>query len=216
VEYQAKYGLYVRRAKSPTSSALERGSLNLVNDKSELTEAWGSPIDASVETVRQWTHGFRPDAEVLEIGFESGAIPQLLIDAGLCLHLVEASVARLGIFQQMFPEVSSACSETKGCALFSRTFDGVLLCSSTRAMLESKQIALLPRIERLLCTGGRLLIIIPPQNQVPVELDCESSAKNVCERVLRNSGLDILPGLLDRSGYEYVSAVKHVHAGVPD
>jgi len=190
--------------------------LNRANEKNGATEASRrSPIDTAVDTVRQWTHGFRPEAEVLEIGFESGAIPQALIDASLSLHLVEASHTRLGIFRQMFPEVPSACSEAKGCALFSRTFDGVLLCGSTRAMLETKQVALLARIERLLRAGGRLLIILPPQNLEAIDLNGEASAREVCEKVLRYSGLDILPGLLDRSGNEFVSAVKHVCAGVP-
>ena len=190
--------------------------MNRVNDKDGSTEPpRRSPIDTAVDTVRQWTRSFRPEAEVLEIGFESGAIPQVLIDASLSLHLVEASQTRLGIFRRMFPEVPSACSEAKDCAFFSRTFDGVLLCGSTGAMLEPKQVALLARIERLLRAGGRLLIILPPQNQEAVDLNGEASAKDVCERVLSYSGLDILPGLLDRSGNEYVSAAKHVQAGVP-
>jgi hypothetical protein len=187
--------------------------------KSESAEAYGgNPIDACAETVRQWTHGFRPGAEILQIGFEGGTIPQLLIDASLCLHLAEASRTRLGMFRQMFPEVPSACSESAGCDLFSRTFDGVLVCSSMRSMPEVR-VAQLPRIERLLRAGGRLLIIIQLENQTPIDIREESVsmrfAKDASERILRNLGLDILPSLLDRSGYEYVSAVKHVHAGVP-
>jgi hypothetical protein len=201
--------------RQPSGVPWKEDSLNLVNDKNGLTEASRrSPID-TVESVRQWTHGFRPEAEVLEIGFESGAIPQVLIDANLSLYLVEASHTRLGIFRLMFPEVPSVYSGAKGCTFFSRTFDGVLLCGSSRAMLEPKQLAQLARIERLLRAGGRLLIIIPPQNQEAVDFDEGASAKDVYERVLRNSGLDILPGLFDRSGNEYVSAVKHVYAGVP-
>lgn len=200
----------------PSDVPLKEDSLNRVSDKDGLTEASRrSPIDTAVDTVRQWTIGFRPEAEVLQIGFESVAIPQVLIDASLSLHLVEASQTRLGIFRRMFPEVPSACSEAIGCTFFSRTFDGVLLCGSTRAMLEPKQVALLARIERLLRVGGRLLIILPPQNQEAVDLNGEASARDVFERILGYSGLDILPGLLDRSGNEFVSAVKHVLAGVP-
>ena len=190
--------------------------MNRVSDKDGLTEASRrSPIDTVVDTVRQWANGFRPEAEILEIGFESGAIPQVLIDASLSLHLVEASQTRLGIFRRMFPEVPSACSEVKECAFFNRTFDGVLLCGSTRAMLEPKQVVLLARIERLLRAGGRLLIILRPQNQEAVDLNGETSARNVCERALLYSGLDILPGVFDRSGNEYISAVKYVCPGVP-
>jgi len=199
----------------PSGVPLKEDSLNLVNDNDGSTATSRSSIDTAIDTVRQWTHGFRPEAEVLEIGFESGAIPQVLIDASLSLRLVEASQTRLGIFRRMFPEVPSACSETKSCAFFSRTFDGVLLCGSRRAMLEPKQVALLAKIERLLRGGGRLLIILSPQSQEAVDLYGEASARDVCERVLRYSGLDILPGVFDRSGNEYISAVKYVCAGVP-
>lgn len=189
------------------------GKIGSVESRSRYT------INACVDTVRQWTRGFRPDAEVLQIGFEGGAIPQSLIDAGLCLHLVEASRMRLRIFRQMFAEVPSACSEAAACALFSRTFDGVLLCASARTMPKASGFVQLARIERLLRAGGRLLIIIAPQTQAPVDLRGEpggtSSAEDVCEKILCNSGLDILPRLLDFSGYEYVCAVKHVQAGVP-
>lgn len=90
----------------------EEASFNLVNDKCESVEAYSRRlIDKCAATVRQWSHGFPPDADVLQIGFEGGAIPQLLIDAGLRLHLVEASCTRLRIFRQVFAELPSACSE---------------------------------------------------------------------------------------------------------
>lgn len=194
--------------------------MNSVNDKIEsVAPCRPCQINTCVDAVRRWTHGFRPDAEVLQIGFESGAIPQLLIDAGLRLHLVEASRTRLRVFRQMFEEVPSACSEATACALFGRTFDGVLLCASTRTMPDVLGVAQLAGIERLLRAGGRLLIIISPEPKAPTDLRGEpksaNSAKDRCEKILSNSGLDILPRLLDLSGYEYVSAVKHVQAGVP-
>lgn len=190
--------------------------MNLVNDKCESAEAYSRRlIDTCTATVRQWSHEFPPDAHVLQIGFEGGAIPQLLIDAGLRLHLVEASRTRLGIFRKMFAEVPSACSEARDCALFSRTFDGLLLCASAQTMPRAMGIRQLARLERLLCAGGRLLIIIPPESQAPTDLGSTRSAKDTWETILSHSGLHILPPLLDRSGNEYVCAVKHVHAGVP-
>lgn len=41
------------------------------------------------------------------------------------------------------------------------------------------------------------------------------SGNSACERILCNLGLDVLPSGLDRHGYGYVCAVKHVLAGVP-
>lgn len=191
-----------------------------MNDKSELAEARGrGTIDACAATVRNWIRGFSAEAEVLQIGFEGGAIPQMILDAGLRLHLVEASRTRLRIFRQMFAEVPSACSETTSCALFSRTFDGILFCSSTQTMPTGVVGVQLARIERLLRAGGRLLLIIPPESQTPIDRRRGPRAtppdKEAYERKLGNLGLDILPQLLDQSGNEYVCAVKHVQAGVP-
>lgn len=221
--FQARYGWSVRNAKSRAHSALPRKEawMNQANVKSGSVEAYTrNSIDACANTVRQWTHGFQPYAEILQFGFAGGTIPQLLIDADLCLHLVEASRTRLDIFRQMFPEVPSGCSESAGCDLFSRTFDGVLLCSFTPTKPEVTRVAQLARIEPLLRAGGRLLIIIHPENQAPIDVRGESEAtcfaKNSCEGILRNLGLDTLPRLLDRSGNEYISAIKHVYPGVPN
>ena len=62
---------------------------------------------------------------------------------------------------------------------------------------------------------GQIIPLGSADDEIAVHLYGEASAREVCERVLRYSGLDILPGMLDRSGNEFVSAVKHVHAGVP-
>ncbi len=194
--------------------------MDLVNEKSGSAEAnRRSNSDACVATVRRWTHEFPPEADILQIGFEGGAIPQLIIDAGLRLHLVDASRGRLGIFRQMFPEVRSACSDTPGCTLFNRTFDGVLVNNDIRTMPKEMGAAQLSRIERLLRAGGRLLIIIRPDCRTSVDFrsapEAISSAKEAFERDLLNLGLHVLPQLHDRSENEYVCATKHVQAGVP-
>lgn len=191
-----------------------------MNDWSESADTYNrGAIEACATTVRTWIHGFSAEADVLQIGFEGGAIPQSIIDAGLRLHLVEASRTRLMIFRQMFAEVPSACSEAAGCTFFSRTFDGVLFCASTRNMPPALAVVQLARIERLLRAGGRLLLIIPPENQTLIDLRsgpmANRSAREAFEKDLRILGLHILPRLLDQSGNEYICAVKHVQAGVP-
>lgn len=191
-----------------------------MNDKSESADAYSrGAIDPCAATVRTWIHGFSPDADVLQIGFDGGDIPQLILDAGLRLHLVEASPMRLRIFRQIFAEVPSACSETTDCTLFSRTFDGVLFCASARTMPPAMGVAQLAGVERLLHAGGRLLLIIPPENQTVIDLRsgpmATRSAKDAYEKTLCNLGLHILPHLLDQSGNQYVCAVKHVQPGVP-
>src|SRR5579863_6784117 len=106
--------------------------LNQVNDEGPIIEAYERrEIDNGAEAVLHWAHGFKPGDEVLQIGFGRGAITQLLIDAGLRLSMAESSLNRLGIFQDLFPEVPSECSQVENCRFFSRSFDGVIVCGLT-------------------------------------------------------------------------------------
>jgi SAM-dependent methyltransferase len=203
-----------------TSLPQRRRTVNRVNGELCMIEAYNrSEIDTGTEAVRHWANGFKPGADVLEIGFWRCAIPQLLIDAGLRLHLVEASISRLSRFQQLFPEVPSECLQGNRCMVFSRTFDGVIVCSLTHSVPEPTQIALLARIERVLRAGGRLLVIFPPPASMPAGFKIQSwshRAKGSYEGILWNLGLEVQPDLVDQSGNQYVCAVKHVQAGVPD
>ena len=175
-------------------------------------------FDTDAEAVRDWVCGFEPGAEVLEIGFWRSVIPQLLIDAGLRLHLVEGSIPRLSRFQRLFPEVPSDYLQRKECTLFSRTFDGVIVCGFTPLVQEPTQIALLAKIERVLRAGGRLLIILPPPASMPAGFKRESWSpeSGAYEAILWNLGLEVQPDLVDQCGNRYICAVKHVQAGVPN
>ena len=176
-------------------------------------------INTGNEAVRQWANGFIPGAEILEIGFGRGAIPQSLIDAGLRLHLVEASIPRLRKFRQLFPEVPSECSQSKGCTFFGRTFDGVLVCGLAPSVPESREIELLSRIERLLSSGGRLLVVFTPPVSAPAGFKKETlsaRANETYKTILWNLGLEVQPDLIDKNGHRHVCAVKHVQAGVPN
>ena len=194
--------------------------MNQVNDDQRMIEAYNrSGIDADAEAVRHWADGFKPGADMLEVGFGSCVIPQLLIDAGLRLHLVEASLSRLSRFQQLFPEVPSECLQENRCMFLSRTFDGVIVCGLTPSLPDPTQIVLLARIERVLRTGGRLLVIFPPAASVSAGFNRESwfsRDSGSYEAILWNLGLEVQPNLIDQSGNQYICAVKHVRAGVPD
>ena len=175
--------------------------------------------DSCPDRVRRWASEFKPGNEILEIGFARGAIPQALIDAELRIYLAEASPARLGIFRKMFPEVPSACSDTIGCTFFNRTFDGVILCCSTGTMPNSIRPELLSRIERVLRSGGRLLVISASQSSPSKHLSgedwCFRPSSDECERILGNLGLDVEKDVSHPNGDGYISAIKHVHAGGP-
>ena len=191
-----------------------------VNGEQCMTESYHrSRIDTGAEAVRQWANGLKPGAEVLEIGFGCCAIPQLLIDAGLRLHLVEGSISRLSRFQRLFPEVPAECLQENRCMFFSRTFDGVIVWGLTPAVPEPAQIALLAGIERVLRAGGRLLVSFPPPSSMQAGSRTQSwspRARRNYEAILCHLGLEVQPDLVDQSGNQYVRAVKHVQAGVPD
>jgi len=176
-------------------------------------------VDTCPDRVRRWASEFKPGDEILEIGFGRGAIPQALIDADLRLYLIEASLARLSVFRRMFPEVPSACSDTIGCTIFKRTFDGVILCCSAGATPNSVSPELLSRVERVLRFGGRLLVIAasrPSTSKHLLSEDWRSRPSNdQCERILRNLGLDVETDVSNQSDNAYISAIKHIHAGVP-
>lgn len=191
-----------------------------MNDERSIIEVYRrSGVDNGAEAVRHWACGFKPGAEVLEIGFERGAIPQLLIDAGLRLYLVENSLTRLSKFKELFPEVPSESSNAKGGMFHSRTFDGVIVCSMKRHMSKPLELERLARIECALRTGGKLLLVFPPQSSMSVDFRTEgwsSPASVAYEAMLRKRGLEVQSDLKDQSGNEYVCAAKHVQAGVPD
>jgi 2-polyprenyl-3-methyl-5-hydroxy-6-metoxy-1,4-benzoquinol methylase len=164
-----------------------------------------------------WARGFTPGAEVLELGCGHGVISQALIDADLRLFAVDASPTLLRAFQQQFPQVETQCSRVEESDFFGRTFDGVAAWGLIFLLEEQAQLHVLTKAARALRPGGQLVFTTPVMALEWTDvLTRRPSLSLGAERyadLLRDLGMDVLPGVEDEGQNYYVFANKRDFPG---
>jgi 2-polyprenyl-3-methyl-5-hydroxy-6-metoxy-1,4-benzoquinol methylase len=86
-----------------------------------------SKVGAS--TVQAWAERYlSPRASVLDVGCGCGfglPITKVLVDAGLDVYALDASLSMIAALRERFPQVSTECNTIEGSTFFDRTFDAV-------------------------------------------------------------------------------------------
>lgn len=166
--------------------------------------------------VAGWALGFRQGAEILELGCGHGVVSQALVDSGARLFAVDASPSLLRAFRERFPQVETQCSTAEESDFFGRTFDGVIAWGLIFLLEEEAQIRVLEKAAKALRPGGRLLFTTPLISVEWIDVLTRRPSRSLgaerYERLLRELGMEISPGVEDEGSNHYVFAARPMGA----
>jgi SAM-dependent methyltransferase len=114
--------------------------------------------------VQPWAARLPRGAAVLDLGCGHGVpIMQVLVDAGLDVHGVDASPTLLAACRARFPAVRLECGAVERSPLFDRSFAAVVAWGLLFLLPPQTQRVVLARIAEVLEPGGQLLFTAPAQ-----------------------------------------------------
>jgi SAM-dependent methyltransferase len=172
-----------------------------------------SPTAIGAKHVRDWARELPHGAAVLDLGCGPGRpITQILVDAGLDVHGIDAAPAMVEAFRRNFPEVPVACESVLASSFFGRTFDGVLAWGLMFLLSPEEQRRLIASIASALGRGGRLLFTSPAQpavwNDALTGLESRSLGAAEYRRLLHTAGVAVYREYEDEGENHYFDCVK--------
>lgn len=96
-------------------------------------------------------------------------ISRVLIEAGLTLFAVDASLTLLDAFRRQFPQARAECAAAEDSTYFNRTFDGVIAWGLIFLLPVEAQRTVILRDAGALVSGGRFLFTVPREAMVWVD-----------------------------------------------
>jgi SAM-dependent methyltransferase len=183
----------------------------------EFIAVRGTPSDTrpavGVRTVREWAWTLRPGGAVLDLGCGSGyPMTQLLVDAGLAAHGVDASPSMVAAFRARFPDVPVECNDVLSSDFFAREFDGVIAWGLLFLLTPDSQAQLIDKVARALTPGSQFLFTAPRERcewsdsmtgRPSVSLGAEDY-----RRLLENAGLALIDEMDDEGENHYYVAAR--------
>lgn len=173
-----------------------------------------SSIGASL--VASWAQGSLPSgASILDVGCGSGVpVAQALAEGGFPVWGVDASPTLVAAFHRRFPQFESRCEAAQDSTFFDRTFEGAIAIGLLFLLSENDQRQVVHRIAGALKPAGRLLFSAPREpcewQDMLTRRPSVSLGERTYERVLRDSGLQLIGCMTDEGGNNYYHAVKAV------
>ena len=161
-------------------------------------------IGVGVRTVEEWAKTIRRGGAVLDLGCGPGyPITQILVDAGLAVHAVDASPTMLARFRARFPAVPVECNTAERSEFFGREFDGVIAWGLLFLLEPVAQAQVIGKAASALVRGGRFLFTAPLQvcewSDGMTGRRSESLGAEAYRRLLETNGL-VLSGETDDEG----------------
>jgi Methyltransferase domain. len=177
----------------------------------------GAPAETrpavGVLTVREWARTLRPGGAVLDLGCGPGyPITQLLVDAGLAVHGVDASPNMVAAFRARFPGVPVECNDVARSNFFGREFDGIVAWGLLFLLRPGAQAQLLDKVGHALTRDGRFLFTAPRQlcewsdsmtGRQSVSLGAEGY-----RRLLEAAGMELIDETEDEGENHYYLAAR--------
>ena len=121
-------------------------------------------VGVGVRTIQEWTRTVRAGGAVLDIGCGPGyPITQLLVEAGLHAHGVDASPTMVAQCRARFPSMPLECNTVERSNLFGREFDGVIAWGLLFLLPPAAQAQVIGKVASALARGGRFIFTAPQQ-----------------------------------------------------
>lgn len=185
---------------------------NGYDDEAEGFIASRSPT-IGVSTVRTWARSLPHGAKILEVGCGDGIpITRTLIEAGLEVYAVDASLKMVSAFRQNFPATPITCEAAERLHNFGRRFDAALAWGLLFLLTPEQQKLVIEHIGAALNSGGRLLFTAPREavTWIDIRTGRESQSLGVYEyrSLLSSAGLTLIAEYDDEGSNHYYEAEK--------
>jgi SAM-dependent methyltransferase len=182
---------------------------------SEFLAGRGGPRSAGIgaATVRKWARVLPPGGAVIDLGCGSGIpITAVLVEEGLHVYAVDASVSLVQAFRDNFPGVQVVCEAVEDSIFFGRNFNGVLAWGLLFLLSTGEQLRLIQKIADVLTPGGRLLFTAPAEplmwKDAMTGLVSRSLGADEYRNQLLAIGLRVIAEYQDEGRNHYFDALK--------
>jgi 2-polyprenyl-3-methyl-5-hydroxy-6-metoxy-1,4-benzoquinol methylase len=163
--------------------------------------------------VRAWSRTLAPGSRVLELGCGNGIpISQVLIEEGLDLYGVDASVKMINAFRKNFPNAHAEWATVEDSGFFQRKFDAVLAWGLIFLLPPAVQRVIIHKVAAALNAKGRFLFTAPKEIATWRDsiTDCESISLGAdrYREILLDAGLVLEDEQSDEGENYYYQASK--------
>ena len=171
-------------------------------------------VGMGVPEVRNWARTLPRGSSVLDLGCGPGfPITSVLVDEGLAVFGVDASLSLVSAFQKNLPGTPILCEAVQESGLFDRTFEAVLAWGFIFLLNTEDQRRLIRRFSEILASNGHLLFTSPTEpviwNDAMTGMESVSLGAAEYRRLLKAVNISIHRGYKDVGGNYYYDAVKN-------
>ena len=189
------------------SNGYEHHAETFIRCRSKGINGVGAP------SVRHWARSLPPNATVLDIGCGIGLpISRTLVDEGLSVYGIDASLSMVQGFRQNFPNSPVACEAAEDSSFFDRQFDAIIAWGVLFLLPEETQEIVMRKMANVLSTGGKLLFTAPSQKMkwedAITAIESISLGAERYKELMVGSGLSLIEEFEDEGDNHYYHAEK--------
>lgn len=164
-------------------------------------------------SVRNWARTLPQGSSVLDLGCGTGIpISKVLIDEGMMVYGVDASVTLINEFRQNFPKVPFACESVEDSFFFNRKFDAIISWGLLFLLSGDAQTTVIQKAADALRPGGKLLFTAPYKKieweDVMTKQLSRSLGAEKYKNLLSASGLTLIEEFEDEGENHYFNSIK--------
>ena len=189
------------------SNGYEHHAETFIRCRSKGINGVGAP------SVRHWARSLPPNATVLDIGCGIGLpISRALVDEGLSVYGIDASLSMVQGFRQNFPNSPVACEAAEDSSFFDRQFDAIIAWGVLFLLSVETQEIVMRKMANVLSTGGKLLFTAPSQKMkwedAITAIESISLGAERYKELMVASGLSLIEEFEDEGDNHYYHAEK--------